>query len=129
MILCRSPSYTKTVCCSFRCHSLQESVSRYSRHPCRCCAHGHGHRPWRIAKIPDGISIMAFRKSGIGEAKRHGLTGAEALDCAEIAALPGKVTTREITVRPVAPEESLAAMEELAALAPKGYFAGIETTV
>ena len=51
------------------------------------------------------------------------------MDCGEIAALPGKVTAREITVRPVAPEESLAAMEELAALAPKGYFAGIETTV
>ena len=91
----------------------------------------------------DIADVAAEALTGDGhQGKAYGLTGAESLDGDEIAALLGKVTGREITVRPVATEESLAAMEasgmdrqvasamaELAGLAPKGYLAGIETTI
>jgi len=91
----------------------------------------------------DIADVAAEALTGDGhQGKAYGLTGAEALDGDEVTALLGKVTGREITVRPIATEESLAAMEasgmdrkvagamaELAALAPKAYLAGIESTI
>ena len=96
---------------------------------------------WVDARDIADVAAEALTGSG-HESKAYGLTGAEALDGDEIATLLGKVTGREITVRPVPAEESRAAMEasgmdkqvaaamsELATLAPKGYLGGIEPTI
>jgi len=74
--------------------------------------------------------------------KSYGLTGGQALDGKEIAALLSTATGREITRQQVSAPDARAAMisagmspevadamNELAALAPKGYLAGIETTI
>jgi len=91
----------------------------------------------------DIADVAAEALTGEGhEGKAYGLTGAEALDGAAIAALLSKTTGRTITLRPVSAEDSQAAMiasgmgpevakamVELSALAPKGYLAGVETTI
>ncbi|OUS05394.1 NAD(P)-dependent oxidoreductase [Rhodobacterales bacterium 52_120_T64] len=87
----------------------------------------------------DIADVTAKALTGEGHAgKAYGLTGAQALDGKEIAALFGK----EITLRPVSTTDARAAMiasgmgpevaeamVELSTLAPKGYLAGTETTV
>lgn len=91
----------------------------------------------------DIAEITAEALTGEGHAgKAYGLTGAEALDGEQIAALLGKVTGHNIAVQAVSADQSRAAMEasgmdgsvaaamvELAALAPKGYLGGIEPTI
>lgn len=91
----------------------------------------------------DIADVAAESLTGQGHAgKAYGLTGAEALDGEQIAALLGKVTGREIAVQAVSADQSRAAMEasgldgpvaaamvELAGLAPKGYLGGIEPTI
>lgn len=91
----------------------------------------------------DIADVAAEALTGEGhQGKAYGLTGAEALDGGQIAGLLGEVTGRKISVRPVDQEtaratmvasgmdvEVAAAMVELAAIAPKGYLSGIETTV
>ncbi|MFP5509975.1 MAG: NAD(P)H-binding protein [Alphaproteobacteria bacterium] len=76
------------------------------------------------------------------EGKALGLTGPEALAGEDIAALLSEVTGRTVTCAPLSAEDAKAgmvaggmqdevagAMVELASIAPKGYLAGIETTV
>ena len=76
------------------------------------------------------------------EGKGLGLTGPEALTGVDIAALLSEVTGRNVTCAPLSAEDARAAMVaggmqdevagamvELASIAPKGYLAGIETTV
>lgn len=76
------------------------------------------------------------------EGKGLGLTGPEALTGDDIAALLSEVTGRNVTCAPLSAEDAKAAMVaggmqdevagamvELASIAPKGYLAGIETTV
>jgi len=74
--------------------------------------------------------------------KAYGLTGEEALSGEDITALLTQTLERDITCRAVSPADARAnmiasgmiaevadAMVELGGLAPKGYLAGIETTV
>ena len=91
----------------------------------------------------DIADVAAEALTGEGHAgKGYGLTGPEALTGEDIAALLSEVTGRSITSAPLAPEDAkaamvaggmqdevAAAMVELASIAPKGYLAGIETTV
>lgn len=76
------------------------------------------------------------------EGKGLGVTGPEALTGDDIAALLSEVTGRNVTCAPLSAEDAKAAMVaggmqdevagamvELASIAPKGYLAGIETTV
>jgi uncharacterized protein YbjT (DUF2867 family) len=91
----------------------------------------------------DIADVAAEALTGAGhEGKTYGLTGPEALTGADIAAILSDVTGRAITCAPLSVEDSraamiaagmqeevAAAMVELASIAPKGYLAGIETTV
>ena len=91
----------------------------------------------------DIADVAAEALTGAGhEGKAYGLTGPEALNGEDIAALLSEVTGRTIRCAPLSPEDSRAAMTsagmqdevaaamvELASIAPKGYLAGIETTV
>lgn len=91
---------------------------------------------WVDARDIADVSAVALTGDG-HEGKIYGLTGEQALSSEDIVALLNEVTTRNHP-----PEDSRAdmiaagmspevadAMIELAALAPKGYLAGIETTV
>jgi uncharacterized protein YbjT (DUF2867 family) len=91
----------------------------------------------------DIADVAAEALTGAGhEGKTYGLTGPEALTGEDIAAMLSEVTGRAITCAPLSVEDSkaamiaagmqeevAAAMVELASIAPKGYLAGIETTV
>lgn len=91
----------------------------------------------------DIADVAAEALTGSGHAgKGYGLTGAEALSGEEVAAVLSDVTGQSITAAPLSADDSkaammaggmqdevAAAMVELASLAPKGYLAGIETTV
>jgi len=91
----------------------------------------------------DIADVAAEALTGTGhEGRAYGLTGPEALNADQISTLLSKATGREITARPVDPDAARAAMVEsgmddkvavamveLAALAPKGYLAGVETTI
>ncbi|MBC7131989.1 MAG: SDR family oxidoreductase [Roseovarius sp.] len=91
----------------------------------------------------DIAEVAAEALTGPGHAgKAYGLTGPEALGGAEIAEILSDVTGRPVRCVPLAAqdakaammangmaEEVAAAMVELASIAPKGYLAGIETTV
>ncbi len=91
----------------------------------------------------DIADVAAEALTGTGhESKAYGLTGPEALAGEDIAAVLSEVTGRSITCAPLSAEDSKAAMMaggmqdevagamvELASIAPKGYLAGIETTV
>jgi uncharacterized protein YbjT (DUF2867 family) len=91
----------------------------------------------------DIADVAAEALTGPGhEGKTYGLTGPEALTGEDIAAMLSEVTGRTITCAPLSVEDSkaamiaagmqeevAAAMVELASIAPKGYLAGIETTV
>ncbi len=91
----------------------------------------------------DIADMAAEALTGAGHAgMAYGLTGGEALDGAAIAALLQKATGHAVTVQAVSAADSHAAMVaggmdtvtanamiELSALAPKGYLAGIETTI
>ena len=91
---------------------------------------------WVDARDIADVSAVALTSDG-HEGKTYGLTGEQALSSEDVVALLNEVTTRSPP-----PEDSRAdmiaagmspevadAMIELAALAPKGYLAGIETTV
>ncbi|MGF6861313.1 uncharacterized protein YbjT (DUF2867 family) [Rhodobacteraceae bacterium MBR-64] len=91
----------------------------------------------------DIADVAAEALTGAGhEGKTYGLTGPEALTGEDIAAMLSEVTGRAITCAPLSVEDSraamiaagmqeevAAAMVELASIAPKGYLAGVETTV
>jgi len=91
----------------------------------------------------DIADVAAEALTGAGhEGKTYGLTGPEALTGEDIASILSEVTGRAITCVPLSVEDSkaamiaagmqqevAAAMVELASIAPKGYLAGIETTV
>lgn len=91
----------------------------------------------------DIADVAAEALTGSGhEGKAYGLTGPEALTGEDIVSLLSEVTERTVTCRPLSAEASKAAMiaggmqqevaeamVELASIAPKGYLAGIETTV
>ena len=91
----------------------------------------------------DIADVAAEALTGAGhEGKTYGLTGPEALTGEDIAAMLSEVTGRAITCAPLSvedaraamiaagmQEEVAAAMVELASIAPKGYLAGVETTV
>ncbi len=96
---------------------------------------------WIDARDIADVAAEALTGSG-HEGKTYGLTGPEALTGADIAAILSEVTGRSITCAPLSAEDSkaamiaggmqdevAAAMVELASIAPKGYLAGIETTV
>ncbi|MBC7139803.1 MAG: SDR family oxidoreductase [Defluviimonas sp.] len=96
---------------------------------------------WIDARDIADVAAEALTGSG-HEGKTYGLTGPEALTGADIAAILSEVTGRPITCAPLSAEDSkaamiaggmqdevAAAMVELASIAPKGYLAGIETTV
>lgn len=91
----------------------------------------------------DIADVAAEALTGAGHAgESYRLTGAEALDGSEVAALISDATGRKITSRALPPdaakaamiengmhEEVAAAMVELASIAPKGYLAGTEPTI
>ena len=91
----------------------------------------------------DIADVAAEALTGAGHAgKGYGLTGPEALTGEDVAAVLSEVTGRAITCAPLSPDDAkaamvaggmqdevAAAMVELASIAPKGYLAGIETTV
>lgn len=91
----------------------------------------------------DIADVAAEALTGAGyEGKAYGLTGPEALTGEDIAAILSEVTGRTITCVPLSAEDSkaammaagmqdevAAAMVELASIAPKGYLAGVETTI
>ncbi|MCW8842798.1 MAG: NAD(P)H-binding protein, partial [Rhodobacteraceae bacterium] len=91
----------------------------------------------------DIADVAAEALTGFGHAgKGYGLTGPEALTGEEVAAVLSDVTGRSITAAPLSADDAkaammaggmqdevAAAMVELASIAPKGYLAGIETTV
>ncbi|WP_282048159.1 NAD(P)H-binding protein [Sulfitobacter mediterraneus] len=91
----------------------------------------------------DIADVAAEALTGSGHAgKSYGLTGAEALTGEDVAAVLSDVTGQTITAAPLSAEDSkatmmaggmqdevAAAMVELASIAPKGYLAGLETTV
>lgn len=96
---------------------------------------------WVDARDIADVAAAALTSDGHA-GKAYGLTGGEALNGEEIAALLSKATGRKITQSFVSPEESRAAMiasnmgaevadamVELSGLAPKGYLAGVETTI
>ena len=91
----------------------------------------------------DIADVAAEALTGDGHSSKvYGLTGSEALTGEDIAAVLSEVTGRSITAAPLSADASkaamiaggmqdevAAAMVELASLAPKGYLAGVETTV
>ena len=91
----------------------------------------------------DIADVAADALTGAGhEGKSYGLTGPEALSGEEIAAILSEATGRQVACAPLSAEDAkaakfaggmqdevAAAMVELASIAPKGYLAGIETTV
>lgn len=91
----------------------------------------------------DIAEVAAEALTGPGhEGKGYGLTGPEALAGEDVAAVLSEVTGRSIRCAPLSvddakaammaggmQEEVAGAMVELASIAPKGYLAGIETTV
>ncbi|MDY7099507.1 MAG: NAD(P)H-binding protein, partial [Pseudomonadota bacterium] len=91
----------------------------------------------------DIADVAAEALTGPGhEGKVYGLTGPEALTGEDIATVLSEETGRSVTCMPLSAEDSraamiadgmqeevAAAMVELASIAPKGYLAGIETTV
>jgi len=96
---------------------------------------------WVDARDIADVSTEALTGKG-HECKAYGLTGEQALNGTEIAALLSEVIGHKIIQRLVPPEASRAAMissgmsmevadamVELSAFAPKGYLAGIETTI
>lgn len=100
-----------------------------------------GRVSWVDARDVADVSAEALTgKNHAG--KSYGLTGGQALDGKEIAALLSTATGRKITRQQVSAPDARAAMisagmnpevadamNELAALAPKGYLSGIETTI
>ncbi|KZY00885.1 MULTISPECIES: SDR family oxidoreductase [unclassified Sulfitobacter] len=96
---------------------------------------------WIDARDIADVAAEALTAPGY-ESKALGLTGPEALTGEDIAALLSEVTGRTVTCAPLSVENAKAgmvaggmqdevagAMVELASIAPKGYLAGIETTV
>ncbi|MCV2890475.1 MAG: SDR family oxidoreductase [Pseudophaeobacter sp. bin_em_oilr2.035] len=96
---------------------------------------------WIDARDIADVAAEALTAPGY-EGKGLGLTGPEALVGEDIAALLFEVTGRTVTCAPLSAEDAKAgmiaggmqdevagAMVELASIAPKGYLAGIETTV
>ncbi len=96
---------------------------------------------WIDARDIADVAAEALTAPGY-EGKGLGLTGPEALAGEDIAALLFEVTGRTVTCAPLSAEDAKAgmiaggmqdevagAMVELASIAPKGYLAGIETTV
>ena len=96
---------------------------------------------WVDARDIADVAAEALTAPGY-EGKALGLTGPEALTGDDIAALLSEVTGRNVTCAPLSAEDTKAsmiaggmqdevagAMVELASIAPKGYLAGIETTV
>lgn len=96
---------------------------------------------WIDARDIADVAAEALTAPGY-EGKALGLTGPEALTGEDIAALLSGVTGRTVTCMPLSAENAKAgmvaggmqdevarAMVELASIAPKGYLAGIETTV
>ena len=96
---------------------------------------------WIDARDIADVAAEALTAPGY-EGKALGLTGPEALAAEDIAALLSEVAGRTVTCAPLSAEDAKAgmvaggmqdevagAMVELASLAPKGYLAGIETTV
>lgn len=96
---------------------------------------------WVDARDIADIAATALTSEG-HNGKAYGITGAQALDGAEIAALLSKAASRQISARQVSREDAHAAMVisgmsaevatamvELSELAPKGYLAGVETAV
>ena len=96
---------------------------------------------WIDARDIADVAAEALTAPGY-EGKALGLTGPEALTGDDIAALLSEVTGRNVTCAPLSAEDTKAsmiaggmqdevagAMVELASIAPKGYLAGIETTV
>ena len=96
---------------------------------------------WIDARDIADVAAEALTAPGY-EGKGLGLTGPEALAGEDIAALLSEVTGRNVTCAPLSAEDTKAsmiaggmqdevagAMVELASIAPKGYLAGIETTV
>jgi uncharacterized protein YbjT (DUF2867 family) len=91
----------------------------------------------------DIADLAALTLTGNGHAgKAYGVTGPEALSGPDIAGLLGKVSGREITCQTVSntdarnamvasgmTPEIADAMVELSTLGPKGYLAGVETTI
>ena len=96
---------------------------------------------WIDARDIADVAAEALTAPGY-EGKGLGLTGPEALVGEDIAALLFEVTGRTVTCAPLSAEDARAgmvaggmqdevagAMVELASIAPRGYLAGIETTV
>ena len=96
---------------------------------------------WIDARDIADVAAEALTAPGY-EGKALGLTGPEALTGEDIAALLSRVTERTVSCAPLPAENAKAgmvaggmqdevarAMVELASIAPKGYLAGIETTV
>lgn len=96
---------------------------------------------WIDARDIADVAAEALTAPGY-EGKALGLTGPEALTGEDIAALLSRVTGRTVSCAPLPAENAKAgmvaggmqdevarAMVELASIAPKGYLAGIETTV
>ena len=96
---------------------------------------------WIDARDIADVAAEALTAPGY-EGKALGLTGPEALTVEDIAALLSRVTGRTVSCAPLPAENAKAgmvaggmqdevarAMVELASIAPKGYLAGIETTV
>lgn len=96
---------------------------------------------WIDARDIGDVAAEALTAPGY-EGKALGLTGPEALAGEDIGALLSEVTGRTVTCAPLSAEDAKAgmvvggmqdevagAMVELASIAPKGYLAGIETTV
>lgn len=96
---------------------------------------------WIDARDIGDVAAEALTGTG-HEGKAYGLTGPEALPGDAIAALLSEATGRTVTCAPLPPDRAkarmigngmhpdvAAAMVELTSIAPKGYLAGIETTV
>lgn len=96
---------------------------------------------WIDARDIADVAAEALTAPGY-EGKALGLTGPEALTGEDIAALLSRVTGRTVSCAPLPAENAKAgmvaggmqdevarAMVELTSIAPKGYLAGIETTV
>ncbi|MGC8203108.1 SDR family oxidoreductase [Aliiroseovarius sp. PTFE2010] len=96
---------------------------------------------WIDARDIADVAAEALTAPGY-ESKVLGLTGPEAFAADDIAAILSEVTGRTVTSAPLSADEAkaammaggmqdevAAAMVELASIAPKGYLAGIETTV
>ncbi|GGE79783.1 MULTISPECIES: SDR family oxidoreductase [Pseudomonadota] len=96
---------------------------------------------WVDARDIADVAAEALTAPG-HEGKVYGLTGPEALTGEDIATVLSEETGRSVNCTPLSAEDSkaamiademqeevAAAMVELASIAPKGYLAGIETTV